>query len=292
MTIKIGIYGCSVAETDRMLRYASFVDKRYEVTCFIDSHTAGEWHGLPRVKVEEAGSYNLDFVLTPVHKPWSLTALYLLEKYDQTPIPYFPNLDWNFTSEKYRLAYKPIPKVAHSAIKYMLYEMEFGKEPLTRNPHQFADIFLRTFDSDPSIEPDYQYFCVVRDPVDRLISGYRFLRDELGLFTEYPDNINWFVDNLDKLYLSDYMVTNHLAPQWMFTGRDLARYDDVINLRQLPDFINSCAAIRESGVTLKRINERHAKKDSTTDKLSTDSITRLQEFYRDDYELLGGHFQS
>lgn len=52
-----------------------------------------------------------------------------------------------------------------------------------------------------------------------------------------PDDINVFIVIFESVYLNHYMLTNHFAPQWLFTGRDLDIYDQVVNIDQLHDFI-------------------------------------------------------
>jgi hypothetical protein len=206
--------------------------------------------------------------------------------------------------EKYPIAYVFTPKVGSTSIKHALYQLEHGRpweKGTLRNGRPIYVHSWRGIDPRRPIErlEGYFRFCVVRDPIERLLSAYsnRVWRRSLpsldseaavakGL-TQRPD-LSFFIANLEAYRQHSRAIRRHTIPQIGCIGTDLSVYDRVFRLDELhllPDVIERATGAR---IELEH-HQRSSRPRNAT--LSPTEIGKLTEFYRKDYEVLAAFFQ-
>lgn len=67
----------------------------------------------------------------------------------------------------------------------------------------------------PVVESDYR-FCIVRDPIERFISGYTNRILFHGALSNSRPNIGEFIENFDVICKGNKGIENHFRPQWFF----------------------------------------------------------------------------
>lgn len=123
-------------------------------------------------------------------------------------------------------------------------------------------------------------FCVVRDPIERFISGYRNRIAFHGDLGARPPDINEFALHLHE-HCRDGHLRHHFMPMVEFTGRDPSFYDRVFLLNELDslsDYVGVPLAIgraQESGPKMTRAD------------LSESALEHLAAFYAEDYRVWG-----
>jgi hypothetical protein len=133
--------------------------------------------------------------------------------------------------------------------------------------------------------PSMRAFCVIRDPIDRFVSGYRNrIAHWRDLGDEVP-GINEFALELEKHCRSDGHIRHHFMPMVEFTGRDPSFYDRVFLLEEIgsiPDYVRvplSIVRAQEGGPTMSRAN------------VSPEALAHLEDFYSEDYRVWGSRLQ-
>lgn len=220
-----------------------------------------------------------------------------------------------FVSQKLRLLYCQIPKVASSSIIDWLYELAFF-ENSTADFHQLrVREFIRNrrdpalfIAKDVQVPHDYFCFCVVRDPVKRFISGYHNRVVEMGelqadrpfvnklLHKGHPadPDINHLALNL-QAYFRVPAIKHHFRPMHKFIGsqagrlryytlseldrlhRDVALHLGEIGYRSFPRG-------PEAADRLLPIPKRNSTKVSLPLRsLTVESLEALLQFYAEDY---------
>ncbi|MGD1703203.1 tetratricopeptide repeat protein [Dapis sp. BLCC M229] len=200
--------------------------------------------------------------------------------------------------EELELVYLPIPKCASTTLKHTFYSLKFNQEysGTVEQIHQlwypYTDVLKNLKNLDK-----YFKFTVIRDPIKRLLSCYKnrvlhhkslwlkSVRGKLenaGLKLE-PD-INYFVENLENYFqISDAMI-HHASPQNKYIGKDLGIYDlicPIENLESLRQIISQKAKVEIEFPRLQTGGPKITLKD-----LTEKSLTKLIEFYAEDYQLL------
>lgn len=133
-------------------------------------------------------------------------------------------------------------------------------------------------------KPFTYQFCVVRHPLDRLISEYNFLASiAVNQKKVLPGFEEWFELTIEKYRKDSFVMDNHIRPQVEFVcdEMDIFKYEDGLssiipvladNIPTLPffkdfQFINKS---KVSGITCESIGERVK--------------FAVEEFYKDDYD--------
>lgn len=184
-----------------------------------------------------------------------------------------------------RIAYYPTPKVGCSSVKSALYQLAHGK-PYEGTPgkpwvhdHYVSEEFRRIDEADR-----FYKFCIVRDPIDRLVSAYLnrvVAYKELG---PEPPDFPTFVRYLEQYRMSDQNIRHHTDGQWFFIGMDLGYFDRVFSFDEI-----SVIPAEIEAETGHRIELPHLQKgDGATLVPEGPEIWRLTEHYEMDYAILRG----
>ncbi|WP_461517348.1 sulfotransferase family 2 domain-containing protein [Porticoccus sp.] len=196
------------------------------------------------------------------------------------------NLPESFVARK--AVYVHVPKTAGSSIAALLFpdEKDFGHMPYAWYERL-----------EPKINSDYFTFSFVRNPWDRLVSAYHYIRSggapkrDKKLSLMFADFKN-FDDFVDKWVNEDNINSHlHFIPQ----SRFLTNFNGVLDL----DFVGRFEDLRDgleivlknldvSGVkvsSLKKINA--VKRDGYKKYYSDNAINVVSELYKKDVELFG-----
>ena len=77
---------------------------------------------------------------------------------------------------KTKLIYFPVPKIACTSIKSLFFEIEFGitvdKIKEVRPKFKVHNKYKALFKSSSQLMPEFQTLAVVRDPIQRFLSGF------------------------------------------------------------------------------------------------------------------------
>ena len=128
-------------------------------------------------------------------------------------------------------------------------------------------------------------FCVIRDPVERFISGYTnrivFHKDLIKLKNP-PGTISDFIKNFDFYCDNDPSTKLHFSPQNVFYGTDLSLYTHIFKFKNFDKIKSLLQEI--SGTSLPDI---HLQQSGSVQKptLSNTEIEWVKEVYREDYNL-------
>ena len=201
--------------------------------------------------------------------------------------------------EKAGFLYAPIQKVACSSIKASLVD-HFCSSQKIRRPEPKHKFVHKYFWSQPQFwmtldalaKSDLFKFCVVRDPVDRFISGYRnriFDNEDLiaGQTKEmngeelpkFPD-IDFFALHLAEYCAANERIDWHFRPQAQIIGEPAA-FDRIYDISEI-DVLYSDLKER-CGVELNR-HRRNVSRAPEPTHLSPAAKKAVTEFYRADYD--------
>ena len=145
----------------------------------------------------------------------------------------------------------------------------------------------------------YRWFCVIRDPIRRFLSGYTNRiehNDDLkhtdpavlkaaGL-SRTPD-LEEFIARLEQYCAINLSIRHHFQPTIDFLGTRPQRYDRVFGMQELDEISRYCAAAG-AHIALPHLQTGGAK--LKTDVLTAPMQTRLKAFYAADYRHWGAFF--
>lgn len=198
-------------------------------------------------------------------------------------------------AHKSKLAFYAVPKNACSSVKLALHRSETGYDVSVDAVHNWST--TNFFEPAPE---GYTTFCIIREPVQRFVSGYlhRIVQREdlrrdvaeqtiaaLGL--EYVPGIEDFALNIAKYAGAAASVDHHFSPQARFLGSDLGYFDEVFawnDFDRLGEFI-----ARHTGVLLPAAGRTSAE---LTGPIPGWLPAYLATFYAGDYALLRDYYRS
>ena len=211
--------------------------------------------------------------------------------------------------KQYNIAYFPVPKVACSSIKHLLFFLEHGKNfekyvdgaGRKHNIHNSVYPTLNTWEDDWVGAANMHRIAVVRDPVDRFISAYRSRVVHFNELSEAsidaakaallgltPDpSLDQFIDNLDLYRVLSGSIKHHTDPQSFFLGHTLEYFDRVYKFEELHELESDLRERARVQVALP-----HLVKGPIGEKpsISAKRVRKIIEFYSGDYALVKGYY--
>tara|TARA_R110000772_G_scaffold148902_2_gene259524 strand:+ start:2250 stop:2852 length:603 start_codon:yes stop_codon:yes gene_type:complete len=174
---------------------------------------------------------------------------------------------------KWKVAFVQIPKNASTSIHNVLRNS-------TDDSHDHELYIELLINNDPELVENYYSFAVVRNPYDRLVSTFEYMRDPIhdyGITGTFEDFVNEFYRRGPYFYTTESI---HLWPQARFVGvKDTVLIDDIIKYENLdtewPKVVEKIAAGLPEGHTIPSII-------LSDDNVSTLRIGRPWEYYYTD----------
>ena len=206
------------------------------------------------------------------------------------------------------LLYFPVPKVACTSIKRAILHTTRpelnGELPIsseTGKSMHVHKVFVTTQFTWrlPIRQRDKRWFCVVRDPVKRFLSGYTnrlFHHKDLkkvsdadlaakGLVRE-PE-LDEFVFRLEDYMATSRAVRHHFLPMVNYLGRRPRRFDRIFDIRELDALSTYC---NEAGFSMELKHFQTGGKKLSEDVLDAKMRDKLLKFYAADYRAYGKFF--
>ena len=202
--------------------------------------------------------------------------------------------------KKSQIAYMATPKAACSSVKIALLQlMQGGGVPDLQDLHQMLPT-MRFRQHRFRLYRDYWWFCVVRDPIRRLMSVYtdivvgrkllltspNLTTKDLGLAVS-PDP-DAFFQELGRYARHASVIKHHCLPAHVFTGPDLSVYDRVYTTAELPQL---GADLRQ--ISHKTANVPNANKSAGTlnfEDLNAVTQARLIPYLKREYAYLSAYY--
>jgi hypothetical protein len=193
--------------------------------------------------------------------------------------------------KKTKVVYFPAPKNASTSLRGLFFELENGfKFRKFSINGKATDLFwlYRNQETFKAIEvpPEYEKISVVRNPVSRFISTYKWLVSGHDTYFREPLEINEFVGSLEIIGRQSAKAKFHLMPQFVFLGTDLSYFHRVFRVEDLAE-LNRYLSGR-SGLKIDLPWENQSSKLEQA--LSTESLGKLEHIYKADYELLHKYY--
>lgn len=183
-----------------------------------------------------------------------------------------------FHINKKSVVYNPIPKCGCTSVKSMIYYILNDKIPDDQEDVHRSYPTRENFIKNDLV--DYK-FCVVRDPVERFISGYsnRILHHKDIPFVEF----DYFVKNFYNFFHKSPKIRHHFRPQIDFIGKDNNYYTKIFwvhQMREVSDFLSEISK-KDIPIFHKQTGGSNMKPVPTNNQ-----IEHIRKFYKSDYEFL------
>lgn len=209
--------------------------------------------------------------------------------------------------EHYRIAYMALPKAACTTVKAALARIDLDVR--LPSPDQYShklwhQIYPTSRFHHRKWEPyeDYWTFCVVRDPVKRLMSCFtdivatrqllhtsqKLRRPSVDLPID-PDP-DFFFQNLDRYSEKASVVKHHSLPARAFLGRKMDRYKTVYRTENLGQLALDLNELTGREIVLNKENSSSFK--LTLDDLKPETIDAIRPRLNEEYELFQDYFSN
>ena len=174
------------------------------------------------------------------------------------------------------IAYHPTPKCACSSVKAML---NYAKYKTSYEDFEELHKLYLTRKFVPFEKACFK-FCIVRDPVDRFISGY----SNRVLFHKdiEPVSFDEFVRNFD-LYFKNPMINHHFLPQVYYIGKNPNYYSKIFNIKDMAEVPKALAEM--VGFEIPNFKEQTGGSDKKPTP-SKEQVDFIRDFYKEDYNFL------
>jgi len=187
-----------------------------------------------------------------------------------------------------RTVYFPAPKNASSSLRELFFELDngfsFRKFEINGEPLDLFWLYRNQEGFKPqSIPKGYESIAVVRDPIKRFLSFFKWGIIDGNCAVDGVLTIDQLVENFAQLQMSP-KARFHLAPQIVFFGTDLSFFGRVFTVERLDELTSYLSERAGKAVALPRTNI--GANTSGNPELSNSSVEKLQKIYRMDYELL------
>ena len=194
------------------------------------------------------------------------------------------------------VAYFPVPKVACTSIKLALFEIDHGYPIYDKVGPDPENHYISWHMRNEPFRPDglgipkhFARIAVVRDPIQRFVSGYRnrivHAREaaQAGVRLPADPDIDTFARRLPEYMTAVSMIGHHFAPQIAFVGNDLGWYDRVFSFERLSEVAIYLSERAGRPISL-RLTQNSGPALSARD-ISPQTERLLRQYYADDYAL-------
>jgi hypothetical protein len=193
-----------------------------------------------------------------------------------------------------RTVYYPAPKSASSTLRDIFFEIENGYrfKSFVINDQEVnlfwlyghGELFKRV-----EVPDGYEVFTVVRDPIERFVSFFKWGISDNHCRLDRPVGINDFVANLGSYLDSSPMIHFHVSPQFRFIGKDLSFYHRIFPMEELTELGHYLSERSQKQVTVGKTNP--SSRQSKSNDLTPQSRAKLIDIYSDDYALLKDYYR-
>ena len=207
---------------------------------------------------------------------------------------------------EHRIAYMPVPKVACTSVKAAILMLDRDpSDPLPYDPANEKTIHqaLPTRRFRPHRWREYEgwwRFCLVRDPLKRLLSVYtdriqgrrelhnspKMNRQSVLPIDPEPD---FFFQHLDRYQKVSWAVKHHSIPFRLFIGPAPLLYDRVFKVNEIGELAQELSERTGQKVEIPRLNKSGT--TLTADDLRPETLGFIREYLKDDYELLADYYK-
>lgn len=199
-------------------------------------------------------------------------------------------------SEVLNIRYYPVPKVACTSVKQVIYALEHGAPYASGSIHRAYGTTNFTPPEDERGEGELR-IALVRDPIKRFISAYRnrihgheeaahwkLRKQGLPLDLKPFPTPQEFVHNLAAYQARVHSLKHHTLPMVTFLGRDPGFYDHIFDMSEIPalEALLSDRAGREVRLPVTQTGGPRY----TEAALGDEECAILRDYYRDDYAFL------
>ena len=193
-----------------------------------------------------------------------------------------------------RTVYYPAPKSASSTLREVFFEIENGYrfQRFLINGREMTLFWLYGHGElfkPVDVPRGYDVFTVIRDPIDRFLSFYKWGVIDNSCGFDRPVEINAFVADFKKYLTVSPKVGFHLSPQHLFIGKDLSLYSRVFPIERLAELGSYLAQRSGKEISVGKVNSSSPR--VAAHDLSADSRKRLAEIYEEDYALLKDYYR-
>ena len=212
-----------------------------------------------------------------------------------------------------RLAYVPIPKVACTSIKIAFYEIREGKPyeghfDGIHKEFRYSAVDFKAFIEDK----EYFKFAVIRDPVDRFVSGFNsrsLIYGEFGKpwFEKHaPEMISYFAANrlnfdpdinMFALRIREYLgasrqINHHFVPQSWFLSNAPHEFDRIYDFPELQKLEEDLSERVRREVRFPHAQEsRGVRNGASVKDLTPKAMAALTQYYVQDYQGLAPYWR-
>lgn len=207
-----------------------------------------------------------------------------------------------FVSHRYRIVYYPMPKNASSSLKHVLFEIDAGR-PFD-NQEGWPKSFIHSlYPAQPNggfwteAFKNYFSFFVIRDPIERFVSGfnnrvYRYgdvnpeTKNNQGELLPTEPEINFFIDNLAFYLNYSKVLKSHFQLQLTFVNNVIDKVNKIYTVANLDGLYQDLK--NHTGLEKIQPRNRNRNKDNNSDIYSVNDINDknkavLKKIYHKDY---------
>lgn len=221
------------------------------------------------------------------------------------------------TKERNGVLYVPIPKIACTTLKSHMYFLINNKpfEPyIVGNKTKWIHDWSQTLfyddwstsellhDADRNLE--LFRFCIVRDPIQRVLSCYKNrIIHHKDLSKPYDlkhivahnllesPSLEYFVDHIESYVRNIPAIHHHISPMERYLGNDLSFYSNIYDISEIDsELIPKLESIFCQTIPLKK--EQKSNSAMYLEDLKEDIKNKIKLFYETDYKLFGNYFKT
>ncbi len=153
-----------------------------------------------------------------------------------------------------------------------------------------ADVFDSTHDWHPHClvprAPHPHRICVIRDPVDRFLSGYTNRVLFHGNLGAKPPGIEEFIVDLERYRATNAAVRGHFLPQCAFLGKDTGLFTHVFRISELEECRRWLESMQQTSLPALQLQQSG---DKSKPALNPELAAKVKGIYHEDY-LSWGYF--